>query len=94
MLSLDDFKDGTGNVLLVVEVHNSGIHWMEPRDLHVLQMAPGVNPAAGQGISSSHPHGAQAGYADGAVKFLPDDRTPEFLRSRIHLDDGTLPEPE
>ena len=40
----DDFTDGTSNTLLVVEVKGSGIHWMEPRDLHVVQTAPGVNP--------------------------------------------------
>src|SRR5687768_16011634 len=34
-MTYSDFKDGTASVLHVVEVHNSGIHWMEPRDLHV-----------------------------------------------------------
>ncbi len=32
---LDDVTDGLGNTLLVVEIANSGIHWLEPRDLHV-----------------------------------------------------------
>jgi hypothetical protein len=82
------FKDGTPNVILVVEVHHSGIHWMEPRDLHVSQMAPMVNPKHGQGMSSAHPGGAQVGMADGAIKFLPDDTPPEVLRELITIDDG------
>src|SRR5262249_28073198 len=52
-----DFTDGTSQTLLVVEVANSGIHWMEPRDLHVLQMDHAINSKSGQGISSAHTGG-------------------------------------
>jgi hypothetical protein len=41
---------------MVVEVANSGIHWMEPRDLELSSMALRVNPRQGRGISSHHPH--------------------------------------
>jgi prepilin-type processing-associated H-X9-DG protein len=91
--SLKEFADGTSNVLLVVEVHNSGIHWMEPRDLHVTQMAPTINPPAGQGISSHHTHGANAAFADGHTRYLKDHIPADVLRSWIYLDDGTLREP-
>jgi prepilin-type processing-associated H-X9-DG protein len=83
-----DFTDGTSNTLLLVEVANSGIHWMEPRDLHVLQMAPTVNPAAGQGVSSLHPGGANAAFADGSVRFLPDNTSPEQLRAMLTRSGG------
>ena len=53
-LSIDDFIDGTVNTLFIVEVANSGIHWMEPRDLYVGQMSMTVNAVYGQGISSYH----------------------------------------
>ncbi len=76
-----DFTDGSSNTLLLVESANSGIHWMEPRDLHVGQMAPTINPAARQGISSLHPGGANAAVADGSVRFLPDTVLPEDLRA-------------
>ena len=92
-LTLGDLKDGTGNVLLVVEVHDSGIHWMEPRDLHISQMAPAINSPHGQGISSEHPQAAQAAYADGSVKSLRNSAPADVLRSWIQIDDGTLPEP-
>jgi prepilin-type processing-associated H-X9-DG protein len=91
--SLQEFADGSGNVLLVVEVHDSGIHWMEPRDLHVTQMAPTINAVHGQGISSSHPQGANAAYADGSVRYLHESLPADVLQTWIHVDDGTLPEP-
>jgi hypothetical protein len=56
-MRLADVSDGTGQTLLVVEVHNSGIHWMEPRDLALSQMATTINSKRGQGISSRHPTG-------------------------------------
>ena len=93
-LNFGDFKDGTSNTIFVVEVHHSGIHWMEPRDLHVSQMAPTINPKHGQGISSAHPGGAQVGLADGAVRFLPDETPQDVLRSHIQIDDGTIPLPQ
>ena len=71
--TLDDITDGSSNTILLVEVKNSGIHWMEPRDLHVRQMAPGINPAAGQGIASRHSGVANVLFADGSVHCLPDD---------------------
>ena len=92
-LSLADLADGTASVLLVVEVHDSGIHWMDPRDLHVTQMAPSINATHGQGISSHHLHGANAGFADGHVQYLDDSLPADVLRSWINIDDGTLPEP-
>jgi hypothetical protein len=66
---------------------------MEPRDLHVTQMAQTINAAHGQGISSDHPHVAQAAYADASIKSLPDSLPADVLRSWINIDDGTLPEP-
>ena len=93
-LDFTAFQDGTSKVLMVVEVHHSGIHWMEPRDLHVSQMAPTINPKHGQGISSAHPGGAQVGLADGAIRFLPDETPQDVLRSHIQIDDGTIPLPQ
>jgi prepilin-type processing-associated H-X9-DG protein len=78
-----DFTDGLSKTLLVVEVANSGIHWMEPRDLQVLQMAPTVNAKSGQGISSPHTGGAQVLFADGHVQFITENLSADDLRALL-----------
>jgi prepilin-type processing-associated H-X9-DG protein len=83
LTSLSDIKDGTSKTLLLVEVANSGIRWSEPRDLHVLQMAPAINPKAGQGISSRHKGGATAMMCDGSALFLGDSLPAETLRAML-----------
>jgi prepilin-type processing-associated H-X9-DG protein len=67
--------DGLSNTVLLVEVHNSGIHWMEPRDLDITTMSFKVNGPPSTGISSGHPDGAHVLFADGYVGFLPNTLT-------------------
>jgi Protein of unknown function (DUF1559) len=74
-IDVADIKDGLSNTVLVVEVHNSGIHWMEPRDLDASLMPMTINAKSGKGISSGHPSCAQAARADGSV-FALDENTP------------------
>jgi hypothetical protein len=85
-----DIRDGTSNTLLVVEVANSGIHWMEPRDLHVVQMAPTINAKSGQGISSRHTGGAHGLIADGSVRFIADSLSAEDLRAWLTAHAGDV----
>jgi hypothetical protein len=90
-VSLHDVKDGTSQTLLVVESHNSGIHWMEPRDLHTGQMAREINPAHGQGICSCHGSQrelAQAALADGSVQILSNDLTREEIEALLTIAGG------
>jgi len=81
--AIRDIKDGTSTTLLVVEVTNSGIHWMEPRDLHVLQMAQTINAKSGQGISSRHTCGAHVLMADGSARFISDQTAAELIRGLL-----------
>ncbi|HUE74369.1 MAG TPA: DUF1559 domain-containing protein, partial [Pirellulaceae bacterium] len=90
-VSFGDIRDGTTNTVLVVEIKNSGIHWMEPRDLHVTQMNPRINPSRGQGISSPHKGYAQAAIADGGVKTLSEPLSPSEVTSLLNIDDGPMP---
>ena len=85
--TLADITDGTNDTLLVVEASPSGVFWTEPRDLHTLQAAPGVNKA-GQGISSRHEGGANACFADGSVKFLPNDLSRTVWQALTTIDGG------
>jgi prepilin-type processing-associated H-X9-DG protein len=87
---LADFKDPS-KTILVVEVANSGINWAEPRDLYVGQMAAGVNPKSGQGISSAHRGGANALFTDGHVEFIPDNIDPKKLAEMFELNPPANP---
>jgi prepilin-type processing-associated H-X9-DG protein len=87
-VKLDDITDGLGNTLLVVEIADSGIHWMEPRDLHVAQMSRTINGKSGQGISSGHPGGAVVGFADGRVRFLSEKTPPATIGALLTIRGG------
>ena len=86
--SLADFADEKGSILHVVEVARTGIHWMSPQDLHVPRRAPTVNSPGGRGISSLHLNGANAAFADGSVRFLPETTLPENLRAMLTRSGG------
>jgi len=93
-IDIADIKDGASNTILVVEVHNSGISWMEPRDLDVSQMPMNINPKTGLGISSGHPKCAQAARADGSVFVLDENTPPATIRAMLTIAGGeTVEEP-
>ena len=85
---VNDIADGPESTLMVVEVANSGINWMEPRDLQVLQMPPTINSSDGQGISSKHQGGAHAATVDDAVRFLSDKTTVSALSGVLTIGGG------
>lgn len=86
---LSDVKDGTNKTIMLVEVHNSGIHWMEPRDLDFSQMPMAVNPPRGVGISSGHSvAGTDVVLANGVVKHLRNDTPSQSLRAWLTINGG------
>jgi prepilin-type processing-associated H-X9-DG protein len=89
---LDDVTDGLSQTLLVVEIAKSGIHWMEPRDLHFSQMATTINAAKGQCISSPHKGMASVAFADGRVRVLHDSILADTIASLLTVRGGeTIP---
>lgn len=87
-MKLSDIKDGAASTIQLVEVHNTGIHWMEPRDLDFVQMPMSVNPTFGQGISSAHQGGAMVALADGSSRFIKNETAPTTLRALLTIAGG------
>ncbi len=93
---LKDISDGAANTLMVAEIAESGIHWMEPRDLDFSTMPMSVNPKDDLGISSLHREtswrprllGATVGMADASVRFLPTSTPAEKLRALLTISGG------
>jgi prepilin-type processing-associated H-X9-DG protein len=92
---IGEFTDGASNTLMVVEVADAGINWMQPQDLNLDQMRFRINGGPGKGsarspeISSHHPRGANVAFCDGSVQFLSDTIDPETLRRLTTIDDGS-----
>jgi hypothetical protein len=59
-----DFSDGKENTILLVEMADSGIHWMEPRDIELDSLAVGHSSGTTPAISSPHPKGPAVVFAD------------------------------
>ncbi len=68
-----------------VEIADSDIHWMEPRDLTLAEAAAGVNINRHRGISSNHPGGASCWMLVGGRYFLRDGTSTEVLRALLTI---------
>ncbi len=85
---IGEITDGTSNTIVAAERSQSGIHWMEPRDLNVEEMTYTINDPAAYGIRSTHPGVANALFADGTVHSISEDVDPEILKAIITIDAG------
>lgn len=80
--SLAGMQDGPANTILLAEVANSDIHWMEPRDLAVDRMSFQVNDPARPSISSPHRVGPAVVFADGITAYrLEPSLRPQTLKA-------------
>jgi len=75
-----DITDGSGETVHFVECTNSGINWLEPRDLR-------IDTDPNNGISSWHEPPAVA-MADGSVHKLRMDLSEAAVRGMLLLNDG------
>lgn len=80
-----DMTNRPGPTIQVIEVANSGIHWMEPRDLTYAEARQGINskPPAGLAPGSRHQGGIHALFEDGSVRFLSDELSLKELRTLL-----------
>jgi len=60
--------------ILVVELHNSGINWLEPRDITIRELIQLLeDELTGIGAGLNHPRGINVLFADGSVQTLSID---------------------
>ena len=87
--------------VMVIEVANSNIHWMEPRNLTLEEACRGVRDGSRMCISGRHTAsggfffqdevaGANALLSDGSVCFLPVGLPPETLRGLFTGDEKAM----
>jgi prepilin-type processing-associated H-X9-DG protein len=85
----DEVTDGTSNTILIVEIADSGMRWMEPRDLTFEQASQDINSSSIKfSLSSNHAGGANTLFCDGSVRFLKDDIPSNLLRKLLTATGG------
>jgi prepilin-type processing-associated H-X9-DG protein len=87
-VSMAKIPDGTANTIMVIEVGESKIHWMEPRDMTVDEAVAFLTNQPASPFKHLHPNGANVAMADGSVHFIPNTIDPEKLRALLTRDDG------
>jgi uncharacterized protein DUF1559 len=86
-----DFKDGTDNVLVVVEVQNSGISWMEPRDLDVALAIQAIQAThTSERLGAKRNPLAHVLVGDGRIRVIDSRTKSNVLKSMLRIDDGTV----
>jgi prepilin-type processing-associated H-X9-DG protein len=80
--------DGLSRTILVVEVANSDIHWMEPRDLEFNDLFGSTAAGGKLKPSSHHPGGFNVLFGDGSVRWLPEDVARQKLREMLTRNGG------
>lgn len=86
-MRIRDITDGTSNTVMLVEVADAGIHWMEPRDLTFAEATVGK-------ASSFHADGFNSLFCDGSVHFLDNDLSTAVLHDMITARSGEVVEIE
>ncbi len=74
-----------GDKLLLAEVANSKINWIEPKDLPYSTMDFQVNGSPINSISSHHSRGAHAVTVAGRVIFVENEEPPEKIRQLLTI---------
>jgi prepilin-type processing-associated H-X9-DG protein len=76
------------DTILAAEASGLNIEWLEPRDLDYSAMSFLLNDRSQPSISSAHPNGPNACMADGSVRCLGKDISPEVLKQMLNIQKG------
>jgi hypothetical protein len=91
---LADVTDGLEDTLVLVEVVDAGIHWMEPKELDWATMSFGLNDRSHPSVSSNHPFrgssypGPHILTVNDMVTCLPRNLATETLRALLTISGG------
>ena len=78
--NVSEFAPDYVPLIWFVEVANSDINWMEPRDIPFEQAVAGINLPEGRGIQSNYTDGLPAQMKPFGCEWVPVDISPEKLR--------------
>jgi hypothetical protein len=90
--SYKEITKGSSYTVVIAEMSESGIHWMEPRDLNFETMSFKINDKNGVGIRSKHPGGVVVSMADGHQQVLSENTDPEVVKALFTIN-GNEPLP-
>ena len=86
----ENVKDYPGNKIIVAEVSNSGVHWMDPKDLEVETMSFRVNDESRPSIRSHHEKGAAVIYGDLDHGWLDLVASPDQVKNMVMITKGII----
>lgn len=85
-----DITDGASNTIMFVESADSGIHWMEPRDLKFEDARIVKMDSKGPGIRSHHPGVVNVTFCDGSIRSISQAIDPKLLKALMTIDGGEV----
>jgi hypothetical protein len=83
--TVSEIADGTSNTIMLVEVRNSGIHWLEPRDLTAAELKARVLARRWREQPRNHRSGGHVLMADATVHWLSDEDLLKYLDALISI---------
>ena len=94
-LALQDIRDRDDSTIMVAEIaRESGIRWMEPRDLSSDVACYGWTQRPGPSLCLAHLHlksdqrGAHAGFVDGTTRYLREDLPASTIKALLTVNGG------
>jgi len=79
---MSDVTDGTTATVLVAEVRNHAVHWLEPSDVSFNDVVSDLLVSSGV-PQANHEGGLLFGMADGTVEFISADTDAEIIRGLV-----------
>lgn len=86
--SFSDFRDGTSNTILVVEVRDAGVPWLAPDDLTFEEACVVPSDKSGRRPCSFHVGGAQALLGDASAHFFNSNIGTDTWKGLLTRDGG------